>query len=83
MFVNGNATAVAPYFVPGTNTLSMTVCAQKGWEERPFDLHARFRVREPFLGGLPILIIMGIVGFMVMTRSLRVGSECASPESSE
>jgi serine/threonine protein kinase len=42
--VNNNPQAVAPYFRAGVNTFVITVSAEKPWEERPFDLFARFRV---------------------------------------
>jgi hypothetical protein len=45
--VNNNPQAVASYFRAGTNTIAMTVSAEKHWEERPFDLFARFRVPSP------------------------------------
>jgi tRNA A-37 threonylcarbamoyl transferase component Bud32 len=45
--VNNNPQAVAPYFRAGTNTIAMTVSAEEHWEERPFDLFARFRVPNP------------------------------------
>jgi hypothetical protein len=44
MPVNDNPDAVAPYLRAGTNTIAITVAARKEWEERPFDLYARFRV---------------------------------------
>ena len=45
--VNNNPQAVAPYFRAGANTFVITVSAEKPWEERPFDLFARFRVPSP------------------------------------
>jgi hypothetical protein len=44
MPVNRNPVAMASYFRAGTNTISMVVSAREAWEERPFDLYARFRV---------------------------------------
>jgi tRNA A-37 threonylcarbamoyl transferase component Bud32 len=44
--MNNNPQAVAPYFRAGANTITMTVSAEKHWEERPFDLFARFRVPQ-------------------------------------
>jgi hypothetical protein len=62
MAIDSNASAVAPYFVPGANTISMTIFAQKGWEERPFDLFARFRVGESMLLCLLLPAMMGLAG---------------------
>jgi hypothetical protein len=45
--VNNNPQAVAPYFGAGANIIAMTVSAENHWEERPFDLFARFRVPSP------------------------------------
>ncbi len=45
--LNNNPQAVAPYFRVGTNTIAMTVYAENAWEERPFDLFARFGVPNP------------------------------------
>lgn len=42
--MNDNPEAVATYFRAGVNTITMTVYAENSWEERPFDLFARFRV---------------------------------------
>ena len=44
MPVNDNLTAVAPYLVAGNNSFTFNVYATNSWEERPFDLWARFRV---------------------------------------
>ena len=44
--MNNNPQAVAPYFRAGANTIVMTVSADKHWEERPFDLFARFRIPQ-------------------------------------
>jgi len=51
--VNNNPQAVAPYFRAGANTIAMTVSAEKDWEERPFDLFARFRVPSPCNQAIP------------------------------
>jgi hypothetical protein len=42
--VNHNPEFIIPHLVAGRNTISMTVSAREAWEERPFDLYARFRV---------------------------------------
>jgi hypothetical protein len=42
--VNRNPDAIAPYLREGLNIVRVTVSAEKSWEERPFDLYARFRV---------------------------------------
>jgi len=42
--INSNTDAIAPYLQPGENTITMTIYANELWEERPFDLFARFRV---------------------------------------
>jgi hypothetical protein len=47
MPINDNPHAVAPYLVAGHNEFSFAVCAREAWEERPFDLWARFRVPMP------------------------------------
>jgi hypothetical protein len=44
MPVNDNPGVVASFMRAGTNTIVVTISAQKEWEERPFDLYARFRV---------------------------------------
>jgi len=45
--VNNNPGAIAPYLHQGLNIIRVTVSAEKSWEERPFDLYARFRVPRP------------------------------------
>ncbi len=42
--INNNPDAIAPYLQPGENTISVTMYANELWEERPFDLFARFQV---------------------------------------
>jgi hypothetical protein len=57
MPINSNATAVSGYFAPGLNSISVTVYAEKPWEERPFDLHARFRIPLPAITSLILLLV--------------------------
>ena len=44
MPLNDNPSAVAGHLVAGLNTFSFNVYTEKSWEERHFDLWARFRV---------------------------------------
>jgi serine/threonine-protein kinase len=41
---NNNPEAIAPYLQSGENTISVTIYTKELWEERPFDLFARFQV---------------------------------------
>jgi hypothetical protein len=45
--VNWNPYFVADYFIPGPNFIEITLITENPWEERPFDLYARFQVQTP------------------------------------
>jgi hypothetical protein len=49
MPINDNPAAVAGHLVEGTNRFTFNVYTENDWEERPFDLWARFRVPNPWL----------------------------------
>jgi hypothetical protein len=66
MPVNNNASAVSGFFRTGENTISMTISAEKGWEERPYDLFARFRVPLPLVSTLAAML--GFIGWLIGRR---------------